>query len=68
MSVLFIQFNQDIQFFNEQGINDLTIKAYEDYIAFKEADKYRVKTNAGIEFDVALDADILCEQYKSIAS
>lgn len=63
MDCRYIQFNEDIQFFNEQGINDFTIEAYKDYIAFRIGNKYKIKTSTE-EFFIDINSKSLCAEYR----
>lgn len=61
MCIEYIQFNEEIKFFNDQGDNDITIEPFKDYPAVKEQDKYRVKLAGGNEFYMPINHNSICK-------
>lgn len=62
IEVVFIQFNQDIEFENK-GKLLYTLKAYKDYPAVIKENHYKVKTD-GWSFEISFDDEALEPEYR----
>lgn len=61
---LYIEFKEELQFFNENGVNDITLQVSKEYVAFREQERYRVKLKDGNELYIPCNSESLCDEFR----